>query len=158
MQMLLFLIVVLAILFLLPFHGEIGGISKRLFNAKNIWGIFWALVAVFAVSLLGFIPGINELLFGPIYALLFVSFVVLGITLVLLTWRSNTQGWLRTSLTLTGASPAAVVVIFIIGSVLDEATNWGGELGNIIIFALFALFAVSAITSIYLKDKAIRHT
>lgn len=146
------------LLFLLPFHGEIGGISKRMFNAKNIWGIFWALVAVFAVSLLGFVPGINELLFGPIYALLFVSFVVLGITLVLLTWRSNTEGWLRTSLILTGASPAVVVVVFIIGSILDEATNWGGELGNVLIFTLFAIFTISAITSFYLRNKTISHT
>jgi hypothetical protein len=157
MQMLLFLIIILVILFLLPFHGKIGGINKWLFNVTNIWGVFWVLVAVFAVSLLGFVPGINELLFGPIYALLFVSFVVLGITLVILTWRSNMQGWLRTSLILAGASPAAIVIIFIIGSALDEATNWGGELGNIVIFALFAIFIVSAIISIYLRHQTSHH-
>ncbi|PPD59220.1 hypothetical protein [Dehalogenimonas etheniformans] len=157
MQMLLFLIIILLILFVLPFHGKIGGFSKWLFNTKSIWGVFWALVAISAVSMLGFVPGINELFFGPIYALLFVSFIVLGITLVLLPWRSDMQGWLRTSLILTGASPAAVVVIFIVGSALDEATNWGGELGNIVIYALFALFIFSAITTIYLRHKTSHH-
>ena len=151
MQVLLFLIIILAILFLVPFHGEIGGVRRWMFNVKKIWGIFWTLIAVFTVSLLGFVPGINELLFGPIFALLFVSFVVLGTTLVLLTWRSSIQGQLRISLMLTGASPVVVVVTFIIGSILDGVVSWGGETGNFIIFAFFAVFIISAITSVVLK-------
>ncbi len=157
MQMLLLLIVVLVILFLWPIHGEIGGLGKQLFNVKNIWGIFWALVIIFLVSLLGFVPGIGELLFGPIYTMIFIAFVILGVALVILTRKSYTKGRLRTSLLFTGSCPAAVVVIFIIGSILDEATNWGGEIGNLLIFILFALFAISAVTSLYFKNRIVKN-
>lgn len=154
MQMLLLLIIVLVVLFLLPFRGELGGIGRRLFVKRNIWGIFWALIAVFAISLLGFVPEINEFFDGPIYALLFMAFIVLGVALLILTRRSDTQGRLRTALILTGASPVAVAIAFTIGSILDGITNWGGDIGNFLIFILLALFVASATASVVFKKNA----
>ncbi|MGI2336863.1 MAG: hypothetical protein ACRKGH_09545 [Dehalogenimonas sp.] len=154
MQMLLLLVILLVILFLVPFRGEPGGLGRRLFVDRNIWTVFWALIGVFGLNLLGFVPKVNEFFDGPIYALLVLAFIVLGVALVILTRKSNIQGRLRAALLLTGASPTGVVVVFIIGSILDGITNWAGDVGNFLIYILFALFVVSATASVMFKINA----
>lgn len=61
MQVIALLIVILIILLLIPYKGEVGGLGKLLVRKKPIWPIFWALTVVFIINLLGFIPTVAHL-------------------------------------------------------------------------------------------------
>ena len=74
--------------------------------------VFWALVGTFAVIVSEiFVPGVMELLQGPLLFLLpFAIFFLLGTALLVLTLRQKVEGKLRRFLILTGGSAAGFFV------------------------------------------------
>ncbi|XUX00385.1 MAG: hypothetical protein TUN42_10975 [Dehalogenimonas sp.] len=158
MLLLVLLIVVLVILFVVPFRGEPGGIGKLLFKGSMIWNVFWSLTVLFGISLLGLVPGLADLFLGAGYALLFLAIIVLSVVLVILTRRSVLKVSIRTSLLVTGISPLAILVVFIIGSAFYEVASSAADIANTFIYCLMALFVVSTAVTIYLKNKSVSRT
>ena len=155
MQVTALLIFFLVILLLIPYKGEIGGIGKLLMRKRPIWPIFWALVVVFVINLLGFIPNVAQLMIGPVYALVFVLFLLLGIILVVITVRSKVGGWLEKFLILTGIAPVGVVVIFFLGEIIYSTFPNTSPIWDIIIYVFMGVFIVGAISSTILARKHI---
>ena len=153
MQVTALLILTLIILLLMPYKGEIGGLWKLLLRKKPIWPIFWSLVVVFIINLLGFIPAVAHLMIGPLYAIVFVLFLLLGIILVILSVKSKVGGWLEKSLILTGIAPVGVVVTFFIGEVVISFSPSNGLFWDIIIYLFMVVFVLGAISSIFLARK-----
>ncbi|PPD57892.1 hypothetical protein [Dehalogenimonas etheniformans] len=156
MLLLVLLIAVLVVLFVVPFRGESGGIGKLLFKGSMIWNVFWSLAVLFGISLLGLVPGLADLFLGAGYAVLFLAIIVLSVALVILTRRSGLKGSIRTSLLVTGISPLAILVVFIIGSAFYEVASYAADIANTIIYGLMAAFVVSIAVTIYLKNKLVR--
>ena len=155
MQVTALLIVLLIILLLVPYKGKVGGLGKLLLREKPIWPIFWSLVVVFIINLLGFIPAVAHLMIGPVYSIVFVLFLLLGIILVVITVRGKVGGWLEKSLILTGIAPVGVVVTFFIGEVVISFFPSNGPFWDIIIYLFMAVFMLGAISSIILARKHI---
>jgi hypothetical protein len=149
------LILILIILLLIPYRGEIGGLGKLLMRKRPIWPVFWALVVVFIINLSGFIPAVAHLMIGPVYALVFVLYLVLGILLVVLAVRNKVGGWLEKSLIVTGIAPLGVVVAFFLGEVISSALPGSSPVWDIIIYLFMGVFVIGAISSIILARKPI---
>jgi hypothetical protein len=90
-------------------------------KGKLIWSIFWALVAVFVIVVGGMFttplnlpPGIRPILFPTSWAL----FLLLGITLLVLTLREKIGGMLKKFFLLTGASAVGVFASILLHGVV----------------------------------------
>ena len=89
-------------------------------KGKLIWSIFWALVGVFVIvaSMISIPPLIR---LSRIFVLLPVVavFLLLGVTLIVLTVKTKVRGMLKGFLLLTGASPVGLLVCGILHNIVS---------------------------------------
>ncbi|MGD9115851.1 MAG: hypothetical protein PVJ61_01525 [Dehalococcoidia bacterium] len=84
-------------------------------SRKLRWPVFWALLAVFVISVgFLFVPGLQDLIHGPVIFVFFGLLLVLGVGLVVLAARDRTGGGLRRFFMLTGASAAGILVFVLL--------------------------------------------
>ena len=103
-------------------------------KGKLIWSVFWALVIVFVIFIgMIFTPQINELLFGEynptLLGYIFVSSGVvlltgLGVTLLVLTAKSEVERKLKNFLLLTEASFVGLPVFGILHNAVSGLMNF----------------------------------
>ena len=139
-------------------------------KGKASWPLFWALIAVFVVVMVGllFTPPFIPAFIGPVFLwflIIFGSiFLLLGVALIVLTVREKVEGKLKAFFLLTGASAAGFFVSFILHNAVYGlfihffgAGFWGG--GDEPFFFIMAVFVcplgflVGAIGSIVLRVR-----
>ena len=109
---------------------------KRLDAVKKV---FWALVALFLIIVLYFVIPVAEMsknMFFPYISAIVITFFLLGITLVILSWKL--KGTLKKALILTGAS-ASMFLIGVIAHNMFYALNIVSENIKVISYAATAL-------------------
>ena len=126
-------------------------------KGKLIWSIFWALVGVFVIVVggmfttqLNFPPIVRPILFLTSWAL----FLLLGITLLVLTLKEKVAGMLKAFLLLTGASAVGGSASFVLHNLVS---GWLG-IEEAVFFILATIvcplgFLTGAIGSIVLFVK-----
>jgi hypothetical protein len=139
-------------------------------SGKVSWPLFWALIAVFVVIIVGFLltPPFIPAFIGPVF-LWFINifgsiFLLLGVALIVLTVRERVEGKLKAFFLLTGASAAGFFVSFLLHNAVyalfihffGEGFWNGGDEPFFFIMAVFVCplgFLVGAIGSIVLRRK-----
>ncbi len=141
-------------------------------KGKLSWPIFWALVGTFVVIVSSMtIPAFRDLVMGFLFIIISGSiFLLLGVTLIVLTVREKVGGTLKKFFLLTGASSAGFFVFvllhnFIYGLFIHffGADFWDRiGTGDEPVFFIMAIivcplgFLVGAIGSIVLGIKSLR--
>lgn len=141
-------------------------------KGKLSWPIFWALVGVFIVIVSVFsIPAFRDLVMGFLFIIISGSiFLLLGVTLIVLTVKEKVGGTLKKFFLLTGASSAGFFVFvllhnFVYGLFIHffGADFWDRiGTGDEPVFFIMAIivcplgFLVGAIGSIVLGIKSFR--
>lgn len=115
-----------------------------------IWVVFWILVLDFIVLLVNAtIPAAaqwsNKYMFIAISV--FALFLLLGIALLVLTLKGRVNGLLKKFLILTGASPIAITIGFVLLEAVPET------IANIIFWAIGIAFLVGVVGSIVLARR-----
>ena len=118
---------------------------------KLIWSVFWVLVGDFIFLAMNCsIPAVAQwsLTFGVFMPILvFVSFFLLGIALLVLTLKGKVAGLLKKFLILTGAVPIAIPITFALLEAVPETV------ANCIFYTILLTFLAGAIGSIVLAYR-----
>ena len=142
-------------------------------NGKVSWSVFWALIAVFAVVIAGFLftPPFIPAFIGPVFLwFLGISgsiFLLLGIALIVLTVREKVEGKLKAFFSLTGASAVGFFVSFLLHNAIyalfihffGQGFWNGGDEPFFFIMAVFVCplgFLTGAIGTIVLRVRQAR--
>ena len=133
----------------------LGYVREEGVKGRFIWPMFWALVVVFAISIMVMFAQFMPMRFNAFIA--WPILFVLGVILLVLTIRTQMEGKLKRFLLITGASPIGFVVFVFLHNIISGLFNTE----EAIFFTLATMvcpvgFLVGAIGSIVLNAKRIK--